>query len=381
MRLIFSKRKCEHCGRSSVDLIESGTVFNPRRGEGWQGGTYNKTNTYQFAAGGRWERGPLRVTGDVARTNSTFTGSTESVDYVLCRDQFNCGQTVNFVIGRPGDIPSFELVGFDPTDPNNFSYRGLFEEAQQAKGKDWQGRADFEYQTGSTFLPKLQWGVRYVDRNASRVYGSRYNDSMRGTPIQQVPLDYELFSPGFRGADNPPFPTFWLTPTYSSIRNNIEELRLFSGYGTSEPPAYDPTASFRANEKSLAGYVQANWAFNLGGIAVDGQIGVRGIHANRNLHGTQRTDTGAGFVFTPVDDKAKETFWLPNINARMEPTPGRAGTWSINSFCSTDSYFSNSLTREGTVGTIRLPHPNAGGRLIRVPSNHTGFRSFSTVNA
>src|SRR3954452_15513471 len=229
-----------------TNLIESGTVFNPRRGEGWQGGTYNKTNTYQFAAGGRYDAGPLRITADVARTNSTFTGSTESVDYVLCRDQFNCGHTVNFVIGQPGDIPSFELVGFDPTDPNNFSYRGLFEEAQQAKGKDWQGRADFEYQTGRTFLPKLQWGVRYFDRKASRVYGSRYNDSIRGTPIQDVPLDYELFRPGFRGADNPPFPTSWLTPTYDSIRNNIEELRVFSGYGTSDPPAYDPTASFRA---------------------------------------------------------------------------------------------------------------------------------------
>src|SRR3954451_21613995 len=67
-----------------TNLIESGTVFNPRRGEGWQGGTYNKTNTYQFAAGGRYDAGPLRITADVARTDSTFRGSTESVDYRLC---------------------------------------------------------------------------------------------------------------------------------------------------------------------------------------------------------------------------------------------------------------------------------------------------------
>jgi iron complex outermembrane receptor protein len=78
------------------NLINSGTVFNPFRGEGWQGGTYNKTNTYQFAAGGRYDLGALRITGDLARTDSTFTGSTESVDYVLCGDAFNCGHTVNF---------------------------------------------------------------------------------------------------------------------------------------------------------------------------------------------------------------------------------------------------------------------------------------------
>lgn len=319
-----------------TDLVESGTVFNPRRGEGWQGGTFNKTNTYQFAAGGRYDAGPLRITADVARTNSTFTGSTESVDYRLCpslpgnNDPFNCGQTVNFVIGAPGQIPSFNLVGFDPSNPNNYAFRGLFEENQQAKGKDWQGRLDFDYQTGLNFLPKLQWGVRYVDRDASRFYGSRYSrdpatrlpgfPDVFGTPITQVPLDYELFSPGFRGADNPPFPTSWLAPTYSSIRNNIVQLRQFVGFLTDTPPAYDPTASFTANEKSLAGYVQANWALNFGGVAVDGQLGLRGVHADRNIHGTQRADTPGGFVFTPVDDTSKETYWLPNINATIHFT-------------------------------------------------------------
>ena len=300
-----------------TDLVESGTVFNPRRGEGWQGGTYNKTNTYQFATGGRYDAGPLRISADIARTDSTFTGSTESVDYVLCGDQFNCGHTVNFTIGAPGDIPRFELVNFDPANPANFSYRGLFEEAQQAKGDDWQARLDFEYQLGNSFLSKLLWGVRYVDRDASRVYGSRYNDSRRGTPIGAVPLDYEVFDPGFRGASNPPFPVAWLTPTYSSIRSNIEDLRVFSGYPSGDRAPYDPTASFKANEKSIAGYAQANWGFNLGSVAVDGQIGVRVVHFDRTLRGTQRSDTTGGIILTPVEVDRKDTFLLPNINARF----------------------------------------------------------------
>lgn len=306
--------------QEGTNLIESGTVNNPFRGEGWQGGTYNKTNTYQVAAGGRYDAGPLQITADIGRTDSTFTGSTESVDYVLCRDQFNCGQTVDFVIGAPGAIPRFDLVGFDPSNPANFSYRGLFEEAQKAKGQDWQSRVDFDYQTGLSFIPKIQWGIRYVDRDASRQYGSRYNDSRRGTPIELVPLDYQMFRPGFRGADNPPFPTSWLTPTYSSIRENLGLLREFAGYGSPAPPVYDPTASFKANEKSLAGYVQADWAFNLGGVAVDGQLGVRGVSADRKLHGTEREDTPTGFVFTPVNASDKETYWLPNINARFHLT-------------------------------------------------------------
>ena len=328
-----------------TNLAESGTVFNPRRGEGWQGGTFNKTNTYQFAAGGRYDAGPLRITADVARTSSTFKGSTESVDYRLCasrppgtngptdpgdRDPFNCGQTVNFVIGAPGDIPSFELANFDPSDPNNYAFRGLFEENQIAKGKDWQGRLDFEYQTGMSFLPKLQWGVRYVDRDASRRYGNRYSrDAFRrlpdardvyGDPLSAVPLDYEMFSPGFIGADNPPFPTSWLAPTYSSIRDNIVALRQYVGFLTTTPPDFDPTAGFTANEKSLAGYVQANWGFDLGGMTVDGQLGLRGVHSKRDIRGTQRTDTGSGTTFADVDANDSETYWLPNIDARLHFT-------------------------------------------------------------
>lgn len=298
-----------------TNLIESGTVFNPFRGQGWQGGTHNATNTYQFAAGGRWDHGPLRVTADLARTNSTFTGHTESVDWVLCNGNFNCGQTVDFVIGAPGQMPTFNIENFDYTNPANYSYRGFFEENQQAKGKDWQGRLDFEYRMNSPFLSKLQWGVRYVDRDASRVYGNRYSTMNYGTPISEVPLDYELFRPGFIGASTQPGALTWPTPTYQSIQDNLEQLRAFAGYPAG-PPAYDPLASFKANEKTLAGYAQLNWQFGI----VDGQLGARLVHVNRHINGTQRTDTNTGPVFTPISEPNNETYLLPNINARIHFT-------------------------------------------------------------
>jgi len=301
----------------STDLLDSGTVFNPFRGQGWQGGTHNQTNTYQFAGGGSWNHGPLRVTADLARTNSTFTGHTESVDWVLCNGNFNCGETVDFVLGAPGQMPTFNIENFDYKDPANYSYRGFFEENQQAKGKDWQGRLDFEYQTAIPLISKLQWGLRYVDRDASRVYGSRYSTMNYGTPISDVPLDYKLFSPGFKGAATQPGAIVWPAATYASIQDNLEQLRAFAGYPAGPPP-YDPTAGFVANEKSFAGYVQANWGFDLGGVTIDGQLGVRGVHVNRTISGTQRNDTGNGFTFTPVSYNNKETYWLPNFNAKIQ---------------------------------------------------------------
>jgi len=297
--------------RDSTNLVESGTVFNAFRGQGWQGGTHNSTNTYQFAGGGSWDHGPLRITGDLARTNSTFTGHTESIDWALCGGNFNCGQTVDFVIGKPGQMPYFNIENFDYTNPANYSYRGFFEENQQAKGKDWQGRLDFEYQTSIPALPKLQWGVRYVDRDASRFYGSRYSTMNGGTPISLVPLDYELFRAGFIGAAIKPGPLTWPAPTYQSIQDNLDQLRTFAGYPAGPPP-YDPLASYQANEKSLAGYAQLNYQFGI----VDGQLGVRAVNVNRNIRGTQRSAAGD----EPVDVKRRETVLLPNINATVHFT-------------------------------------------------------------
>src|SRR5206468_8621813 len=131
-----------------------------------------------------------------------------------------------------------------------YDFRGLFEENQQAKGKDWQGRADFEYRTASPFLSKIQWGVRYVDRDASRNYGRCYSrDPCRlpgtpdvyGTPITAVPLDYELFNPGFKGAANQPGAIVWPTPSYQNIQDNLAALRAFANMPAGGPP-YDPTA-------------------------------------------------------------------------------------------------------------------------------------------
>src|SRR3954452_5050322 len=95
--------------------IVSGTVTRPGNpGETWgfQGATKRWTNTYQFAAGGSYDAGSLRITGDVARTESTFNLRTESVDYELNTNNFS----VNWYTGRPGGYgPTFQVVGIDPS--------------------------------------------------------------------------------------------------------------------------------------------------------------------------------------------------------------------------------------------------------------------------
>ncbi|MEG3155066.1 TonB-dependent receptor [Sphingomonas sp. RB1R13] len=307
--------------RDGTNLLTGGTVVNPFRPDGYQGGTYNKTNTYQFAVGGSWDSGPLKVSADLARTTSRFTGSTESVDFAFANPQ-----TIDFITNVPGsDGPSFTIRNFDPANPANYVYRGLYEQAQVAKGKDVQARLDAEYETGIDAISKIEAGVRYVNRDADRQFGDRYSTQNGGSALSTVPLEYELFAPGFRGDDMKPFPSTWLAPTYDSIRSNIEQLRTYAGYPSGAPP-YNPREAVFAKEKSTAAYAQLSYKFGL----VDGQVGLRYVRTHDNLRGNQLffgpDPDGAGplpppaGVFREADVDRSYSDWLPNASARFKFT-------------------------------------------------------------
>ena len=327
--------------------VISGTVTNPGsccndtyQTQGFQGATKRKTDTYQFAVGGRYDAGPLRITADLAHTDSTFKLRAESVDFGINNENF----TVNWFTGRPGgDGPTLEITGLDFADPANYNYRGFFERYLVADGKDWQARLDAEYEPSLNWLPNIQAGVRYVDRDAGRSDGERYWDAnFRNVAaggfnilISQVPLDYALFHSAFRGDDNKPTPTSWLAPTFNSVWDNLSALRQFnvdqgipldrnpnrSQNNDANPPAPVPTRDFSINEKTLAGYAQLKFDFQ-GSVPVDGLLGVRVVHTKDRINGFQRVPNAStpnpdDFLFEPLDVGNDYTNWLPNANVNV----------------------------------------------------------------
>jgi TonB-dependent receptor len=324
--------------RDGTDLLKSGRVRDPFRPDGFQGGTFNKTDTYQVAVGGSWDSGPLRLSADIARTDSAFVGSTASVDF-----RFANRQTVIFNNGLQngkGDGPEFSFANFDASNPANYLFQGFYEEAQESSGDDIQARLDAEYDTGMTFLPKIEAGVRFSDRDAHREFGNRFAGfDNQSVPISSVPLDYELFRGGFRGTDmQRNFRTF-LTPTYDSIRENRVALRSFVnglpprdgrsfGVFNAEDPAPDPLQTYDASERTMAAYGQVRFAL---GDSVDGVIGMRAVRTRTEIAGTSRVGQndpdGNGplpappAVLTPVALSNSYTDYLPNASIRIRATP------------------------------------------------------------
>jgi TonB-dependent receptor len=310
--------------REGTNQLSSGTVTNP--GDNifsFQGGTFNKTNTYQYAIGGRYEAGPLTLTADLARTETQFTGSTESVDRRYCTN----GYTVDFDL----ETPQFTIRNCDLTNPANQVFNGLFEEAQVAQGDDYQARFDAEYEFDEGFfLRSIQAGVRYTDRGARREFGNRFSgfDAGRGIPITALPLDLELARRGFRGTNVQSGTETFLVPTYRSIRDNRVELRRFvmqnnanfgfpaDGRGfTITPVAPNPTSTYDASEETLAGYGQLN--YRIGDDFIDGAIGLRAVRTKVGVRGTASVQG----VPTPVFEEQEFTDYLPNASIRFRFTP------------------------------------------------------------
>ena len=292
------------------------------RPDGFTGRIQAKTDTYQAAGGLVYNNDRLRASADLAYTDSTFRLRAANVDYAFATSPV---RDVNFDIPSDYGGPAFSFRDFDASDPSNFLYRGLFQENLLAEGNDIQARGDIDYEADWGFLKRIQVGVRYADREAGRQRGALYVPGLQlGRTLSSLPLDVQLFKPGFRNDFSQPFRTF-LQPTGRSIWENLDELRVIAG-APEGFPEFDPLETFTADEKSYTGYGQIKYEFDVGSMMVDGFVGVRAIKTESTLTGTRRNITvpvpggPEEVTFDPVTRSDEYTDYLPNASARLALT-------------------------------------------------------------
>lgn len=298
-------------------LAQSATVTGAAAPDGYYGSAKGHTDTYQAGGGAIWQRDGLRISGDLAYTDSKYTFDLVNVDYAFASSPV---RNVEFDAAGTDGGPSFNFVNFDATNPANFLSRGLYQQYLEVSGKDVQARADISYEFGGGFLKRLQAGVRYNDRDASRDFGDSYINNLGAQiPLTQLPVDFSTALPGFRFNNTQPVRTYAYIP-FDSIRDNLPALRQFFGQPASLP-AFNPTENFNANEKALAVYGQAKYGFDLGDITVDGLVGLRAIRTKTSISGFQRVLSGTSESFVPVTQENDYWDYLPNVSARIAFTP------------------------------------------------------------
>ncbi len=339
--------------REGTNIVSAGTVNAPPGSLfSFQGATLNKTDTYQFAGGVRATFDRLNVHVDIARTDSTFTGSTESVDR-----RWSAAPVINFNT----EAPQFEITNIDFFDPSEQFFDGLFEENQRSAGDDWQLRADFEYLVDGSFLRSIQAGVRYTDRSAVRQYANRFSRPAAGTNAASLPVEFDVF----KGVDVGG--TFrWAAPTYESIRENVAALRQLVGFG---PDPVDRALLYTAEETNLAGYGQ----LNLGSGDLEGTLGLRVSRVETRVAGPAPTG------IPEIDEGSSDTSWLPNASIRFRATPDiqlRAAvskTRTLPTFADLNPALVLGPPPPGGVGTPSDPRRGGGGNPFLQPFTSWNF--------
>jgi iron complex outermembrane receptor protein len=334
--------------RSGTTLAPGGTLFS------FQGGTFNKTDTFQFGGGTRMTFDRLKVNIDVARTLTTFTGSTESLDRRWIKPS-----TINFNTDRP----EFTITGIDFANPAEQRFDGLFEENQKSAGDDWQFRGDAEYGFDDSFLKNIQVGVRYTNRDAERRYASRFAGPLVPTNASNAPVAFEVFNGvNFGGT------TEFASPTYRSIRDNVEALRKLVGFSVSPIPS---NLIYTADEKTLAGYAQ----INVGNDAIDGTAGVRVSRVKTRVAGPAPTG------IPQIDEGSERTSILPNasirahVNEMVQLRAAVSKTRTLPSFADVNPalQIDQPTNQPGGIGTGSFPRTGRGGNPFLKPFTSWNF--------
>jgi TonB-dependent receptor len=98
--------------------------------------------------------------------------------------------------------------------------------------------------------------------------------------------------------------------------------KLFTDAVANAPlTASDLRASYVVTEKVFAGYIRADYAFQIGSVDVTGNFGVRYVHTDQVASGTLTLGTTP----TPASFPQKFNNWLPSFNLRAALTPTLVG--------------------------------------------------------
>jgi TonB-dependent receptor len=292
------------------------------RPDGFQAATFEKTDTYQVGSGAVYDTNKIRVSADVARTDSRFDLSVNSVDY-----QFGTSPTVNVVFDGPDDGGTqFQLIGVDTTDPSLYRSFGIFDRHLVAKGDDWQARADVTFKDVTPWIRGVDLGVRFNNRDASFTNAERFSRNGTGGLWSEFPLEFQNVDWRFRDYNS----NFTLRmPTYDSIRGNIAKLRTIAGFLPGRPQSgleevtqdrTGPSDDFTANEKGYTGYAQLRYGFE-GNIPIDGAIGLRVVRTDFSLDGFREEVVNGpnNDRVIPVNFSNDYIDYLPNASIRVRP--------------------------------------------------------------
>ena len=267
----------------------------------------------QFHLHAKWTPIPWIVTGDINYTKATERLNNPAVDIgttVPSLTQINSigGITQSIVPGA--DLTN--LASFNDSTPSNYhSY--LYDTEQHFRGGETAAALNVTYVLPRGLLTSVEGGVRWANRADAFHQWSTFG-AIDSAQIQaNAPwFNHVPLSPFFSAVSSTP-----IDPPYAVYNPNLLHYYPASVYQAFGVPApVDTGASdYHIDERTYAGFVQLNFAYNIG-IPMSGNIGVRVVRHEDFLNGNLQT---AGLL-SPANFSTGETDPLPSLNLLFKLT-------------------------------------------------------------
>lgn len=265
----------------------------------------NESDTMQIAVGGQWEADKLTIKSDLAYTESQGKNRGFILDTAFFAEKI----IYDFSAGGTGatdvSILNGDGTAFDLLDPSKYELWQYFDSRSQQDGDDISLSTDVNYSLADTGFTSIDAGFRLSQRNAKNnaadtggrfrqniLFMSDYDGMAYKTPNDLLSSEVNLTT------------TQWLTPDRDYIYNNRAQIRVDMGY-SAEDPEFLPGNFFDDQENNYAVYGKANYATEIAGMPLDGELGVRVVKLESKLKG----------FGVSTDVSATEV--LPSVNARL----------------------------------------------------------------
>lgn len=238
-------------------------------------------------------------------------------------------------------VVDFDLTGKYPrwdvrdpsvlTDPANYTLPYIVDSLQRNDADTLALAADFDYDVGGGFITKLRGGARYSDSSIDlrgtwhglciTVLGADPSCSApAGTALVPLSSYPQLSMPGpskdwFDGntvKGGLLYPAF---PAGGGVR--AQTAALFALLGAQMKNNFDPGDINSQTEKTYTGWAVADYEAELGGVRLDGGLGLRVVKTEATSKGTQFNDDG---TTAPIAVDKAYTKVLPSLNLRARFT-------------------------------------------------------------
>ncbi|USQ96596.1 TonB-dependent receptor [Caulobacter sp. RL271] len=199
----------------------------------------------------------------------------------------------------------------DYTNPANFVGQAFDYTWKDSRDTDETFRLDGSRVFDSWFT-KIAFGAE--QHNLNRTYLRRdwvLNDILN-VPLTTLGSSFYETMPysGFLSAFSGNTPRTWVTPTSDAYYN-----RLYTAAVAAQPwSAADLRNSFIVDQKIHSAYVRGDFKFDVGGLPVSGNLGVRYAKTKQLASGTLTS----GSTPVPVGYLKEYSNWLPSLNVKVE---------------------------------------------------------------